>query len=103
MLTALILLLAAANFEPEYENTAPPMDEAVVLLSGPTEESTVAPPLANSDAVPEGGQSTDETFEQNLDETQTSGIRVTSPYRIPLTILTAVVCGLLFLFFRQTE
>jgi hypothetical protein len=102
MLTALILLLAAVDFEPEYEITAPPKDEAVVV-SGPIDESPVAAPLPNSNVVPEGRQSTDETYQQNLDGTQTPENRPASPYRIPLTILTAVVCGLLFLFFRQTE
>jgi hypothetical protein len=102
MLTVLILLLAAADFEPEYENTVPPKDEAIVVI-GPSDESPMTPPLANADAIPENHQFPDETFEQNLDDINPSGIRVTSPYRIPLTILTALVCGLLFLFFRQTE
>jgi hypothetical protein len=102
MFTTLILILAAAGFATQSENTAPAKDEAVVL-STPTDESKVAAPLPHPAAVPAGGQSTDETVEQNLDDTQTPENRLASTYRIPLTILTALVCGLLFLFFRQTE
>lgn len=53
--------------------------------------------------VREGRQSTDEMFQLNLDVTKTHENRLANPYRIPLTIVTALVCGLLFLFFRQTE
>jgi len=102
MLTALLLILAAADFATQSENTPPTSDEAVALIS-PTEESTVAPPLPNPAAVPADGQSADEKIEQNLDDTQTPEPPLANPYRIPLTILTALVCGLLFLFFRQTE